>query len=448
MADENGNIVTTSVDDDDFYFDDNPDEVYWDRLIDEIIKGNVVPVIGAEMIVENCSNIHQEIINKLVKIFGIRGNINSFSELVYHKDYLNKYDKDYIYKVVNSYLGKKTLTPSNMLKKLLSCMQFPFIITTSFTPVVENVMKDIYGEIQTLIFKNDPIENGDIRDESDIRIPTVYYMFGKYCNAAHRYVLTDTDMLEFSSSWLSDSIEKKPVNLVSALSDKYLLMIGNNYSDWLFRFIWYSLRKDKMGRGMLAYNEVEDSFLNFLDRTNAFARKDPSDVINQIEARLGEKMKKNELIKFNKPEEKVDVIISYSRRDGELAEKLYNSLSSLGKKVWYDKKDLSNEMKTGGKKFLEEIFKAIDTALYFIPILSPNTIKEKGDYHVYRREWDAAITKAKGMGRRFIIPLTPKDFNYDEAAVDNYIKNIQPVFYDGNDWEKIAKDIIGVMNQQ
>ena len=96
-------------------------------------------------------------------------------------------------------------------------------------------------------------------------------------------------------------------------------MIGNNYSDWLFRFIWYSIRKGKMGQGMLAYNKVEEPFLHFLDRSNAFSCKDPSEVIEQIESRLTARLQDIESRKFNQVEMNTDVFISYSRRDEDVA---------------------------------------------------------------------------------------------------------------------------------
>lgn len=431
-----------TFDDDDWSLDINPDEEYWERLIEEIINGNVVPVIGAEMLVEHCPNIHQTIIDQLAKKLKISGNISSFSELVYHRDYRQKPDN--IYHYVDAYLNQKKLSPSNLLKRLLSFRQFPFVITTSFTPVVENAMRELWGdELRVLKFGNNPSDMGDIRDEADLRCPTVYYMFGKHCVNAHRYALTDTDMLDFCSSWLSDSREKKPINLVSELSGKYLLMIGNNYSDWLFRFIWYSLRKGKLGHGMVAYNDVDDSFLHFLDRTNAFSRKNPAEVIDQIESRLSRKMQENENIKFNKPEMNADVFISYSRRDSDVAKKLYESLTRLGKRVWYDRNNIAI-----GANFMEDINRAIRTARYFIPIFSDNITQERNDSHVYRTEWDTAIKVATSLGRTYIIPLASESFDFYTARIPERIQQHNALKYapDSN-WDEVAQQILHEMNK-
>ena len=438
---ENPNLVF----DDDWSLED-PDEGNWDRLIDEIINGNVVPVIGAEMLVENFPNIHKTIIDQVAKKLGIRDQFNSFSELIYHKDYRENYNTDYIYLCVNSFLTQqKRLVPSSLLKKLLSSRQFPFVITTSFTPFVEIAMRELWGddELKVLKFGNNPSSKEDIRDEAALRCPTVYYMFGKHCSNAHRFALTDTDMLDFCSSWLSEGGEIKPVNLVHELSGKYLLMIGNNYSDWLFRFIWYSLRKGKMGHGMLAYNDVEDSFLHFIDRTNAFSRKNPAEVIDQIESRLSRKMQENENVKFNKPEMNADVFISYSRRDSEVARRLYEALTRQGKRVWYDRNNISI-----GANFMEDINRAIRTARYFIPIFSNNITQERNDSHVYRTEWDTAIKVATSLGRTYIIPLASDNFDFYGARIPERIQQHNALKYtpDSN-WDEIARLILHEMNK-
>lgn len=438
------------------------EEEYWNKLIDKIIAGNVIPVIGAEMLVENCHNIHQTIIECVARKLNIAGNFTSFSELVYNKSYHEKIDEKYhfentdnkyqneidvIYSYVDAFLTQtqKRLIPSYLLKKLLSYRQFPFVITTSFTPVVENTMREIWGDdlLRILNFSNSPMEIEDIKDESDTRCPTVYYMFGKHTKAKHQYVLTDTDMLDFCSTWLSDSPEKKPKNLVSALSNKYLLMIGNNYSDWLFRFIWYSLRKGKLGNGMLAYDEVEDSFLHFLDRTNASSRQNPVDVVEQIEKRLTAKLQENENTRFNKAEQNADIFISYSHRDKPIADKLYTALSQMGERVWYDRNGLA-----GGSIFMDDIKKAVKTARYFIPLFTENIINERNDSHVYRVEWDTAIDVATSMGRTYIIPLAFEDFDFYNARIPERIQRHNAVIFNNNtDWNEIAKQILHVMNQ-
>ena len=442
----NKDMMDFSFDDiiDSNIFDNNNDEPLWDKLIQQIIDGNVIPVIGADLLIDNSSNLHKFIMDGLARTFGVSKQVNSFSELVYAPEYKNKFKLDNIYYQVDKIFAAKRFPASERLRRLLSIRQFPFIITTSFTPVIEQAMQNIWkDELRVMKFNNNPSENSDIKNGADLRKPTIYYMFGKVGAGAHKYVLTDIDLLDFVSSWLSNDNKARPKNLCNELKDKYLLMLGNTYSDWLFRFIWYSMRKPDLGHGMLAYDTLDESLINFLERTETFTKQNTSDVIDQILARLDKKLKENEATKFNKPEENMDVFISYSRSDTQVAEQLYKALTAQGKRVWYDKYNL-----TDGGLFMDEIRKAIKTAKYFVPILTPNIEKEKRESHVYRNEWDTAIEVAISMGRTYIIPLADSNFDFYKAAIPERMQQHNAIFYSTEDGvEIVAEKIIHKMNQ-
>lgn len=443
---QNKDIMDFSFDDiiDSNIFDNNNDEPLWDKLIEQIIDGNVIPVIGADLLIDNSSNLHKFIMDGLARTFGVSKQVNSFSELVYAPEYKNKFKLDNIYYQVDKIFAAKRFPASERLRRLLSIRQFPFIITTSFTPVIEQAMQNIWkDELRVMKFNNNPSENSDIKNGADLRKPTIYYMFGKVGAGAHKYVLTDIDLLDFVSSWLSNDNKARPKNLCNELKDKYLLMLGNTYSDWLFRFIWYSMRKPDLGHGMLAYDTLDESLINFLERTETFTKQNTSDVIDQILVRLGKKLKENEATKFNKPGENMDVFISYSRSDTQVAEQLYKALTAQGKRVWYDKYNL-----TDGGLFMDEIRKAIKTAKYFVPILTPNIEKEKRESHVYRNEWDTAIEVAISMGRTYIIPLADSNFDFYKAAIPERMQQHNAIFYSTEDGvEIVAEKIIHRMNQ-
>lgn len=442
----NKDMMDFSFDDiiDSNIFDNNNDEPLWDKLIQQIIDGNVIPVIGADLLIDNSSNLHKFIMDGLARTFGVSKQVNSFSELVYAPEYKNKFKLDNIYYQVDKIFAAKRFPASERLRRLLSIKQFPFIITTSFTPVIEQAMQNVWkDELRIMKFNNNPSENSDIKNGADLRKPTIYYMFGKVGAGAHKYVLTDIDLLDFVSSWLSNDNKARPKNLCNELKDKYLLMLGNTYSDWLFRFIWYSMRKPDLGHGMLAYDTLDESLINFLERTETFTKQNTSDVIDQILVRLDKKLKENETTKFNKPEENMDVFISYSRSDAQVAEHLYKALTAQGKRVWYDKYNL-----TDGGLFMDEIRKAIKTAKYFIPILTPNIEKEKRESHVYRNEWDTAIEVAISMGRTYIIPLADSNFDFYKAAIPERMQQHNAIFYSAEDSvEIVVEKIIHKMNQ-
>lgn len=433
----------------------DPEEPMWEALIGKIIDGKVIPIIGPDFLTDN-SNIHLQLIEALANWFNVKTSPTSFSELIYDKDYLdaNNNNKDSVYTWINNLCGPQApkQKPSQLLVKLLETKLFPFVITTSFIPIVEQTMGNIWGkDLRVMAFNNNPSEIEDIDNESDLSKPTVYYMFGRVGDTrAHRYVVTDQDMLDFCSSWLSGDETRRPYKLIRELKDKFLLMLGIDYSDWLFRFIWYSVRKESElkseNNDMISNNaELEESFSKFMKRNNTYMKNNPEEVIHQISQRmdrqyslypqLKKKLTNKIITKFSYPEEKSDFFISYSRRDAEFTLELYEALTKKGYKVWFDKNDLSS-----GGKFMKEIKQAIKSTKFFIPILSHNIELEKNDNHVYRYEWDVACEVR--VGRTFIIPVSEVGFDFYHSGVNETIRSHNTIKYKSiDDVEDLADKI-------
>lgn len=441
----------------------NPEEPMWESLIGKIIDGKVIPIIGPDFLTDGV-NINLLLIRALANQFNVTSTPLSFSELVYDENYLknNNYNKNSVYTWINRYccgyndgdrfIRGAVIEPSQLLVKLIETKLFPFIITTSFMPIVEQTMEKVWGkDLKVLTFNNNPSENNDINNASDLNKPTVYYMFGKVGDTRpHRYVVTDQDMLDFCSSWLSSEDSRKPYILIRELKDKFLLMLGIDYSDWLFRFIWYSVRKESElmseNNDMISNNvELEDSFRKFMLRNKTYLKNNPEEVVRQIKERMDRQYVQNHLLKnkimnrivtkFSYPEEKTDIFISYSRRDIEFTEKLYDALTQKGFNVWYDKNNL-----TDGGKFLQEIKQAIKTTKFFVPILSHNVEDEKNEDHVYRYEWDIAVEVH--VGRTFIIPVSEKNFDFYHSGVNDKIQSHNAILYESaDDIDTIAEKI-------
>lgn len=228
----------------------------WNRLIDAILAGDVIPVVGSDFLIEtendgvtSFPDHHKQLTDVLAQICEVPGDVADFSQLIYHPEF-NKWtdgNPDFIYPLISEVLlqliEQRTLQPSHLLMKLLETRLFPFVITTSFSPVIEYAMREAWGreQVRVLQYRNDSKRDltagiGDISCEAEMLQPTVYYMFGKCSAEPHRFVVSDLDMMDFCKSWLAGG-NKVPRMLTEVLKKKYLLVLGNNYSDWLFRFV-------------------------------------------------------------------------------------------------------------------------------------------------------------------------------------------------------------------
>lgn len=401
----------------------------WNELIEAIIDGRVIPVIGADFLTEapgdDCvesTNHHQQLLDVLAAVCGIEEKPKSFSQLIHNREFkdVTEGESTAIYSLIPELIdqikAQGQIKPNHLLVKLLSSKLFPFVITTSFSPVVEMVMQQIWTDkpIRVLQYQNDPSRDlkcgvGDIESEKDLKVPTVYYMFGKYSAEPHRYVVSDLDMMEFCKSWLTGG-NKVPRVLSEALKKKYLLVLGNNYSDWLFRFIWYSLRNtpDMMHSSLILQDRLESSLLVFLEQLQTFIERDPNHMIAEIERRVSERLKsiqdtaKDSVMKY-------DVFISYSRKDAERVRLLVDALRSEGLRVWFDETDIP-----GGADWKTSIIHGIRATRLFVPVLTSNVEREYLFPHEYRDEWDVAAEISRKLGgRSFIWPLAEKGFDFD-----------------------------------
>ena len=404
----------------------------WNELKMAVASHNVIPVIGPNMQIAPVStpqgitcNAQRVLLNELAKYLSLPSAPTSFSELLYDNTLPKGYDQRCIYAQLTQLFQGDTsalLQPHPALVKLLKTKHFPFVITTCFTPMVENVMKEVWGDkLRVRIFNNDPKTLDDLVSEIDIDSPTVYYMFGKAANPrTGSFVVTDGDMLSFCSSWLDEI--RRPRNLINMLQDRYLLMLGTDYSDWLCRFVLHSMKPNKR-TGMLAGTANEDKLLHFLRRMDNFIQEDPEQVINQLCEQIeSESDHLNASTALN-----MDVFISYSRRDSEVAEALYKSLTQLGITVWLDRQSLKL-----GNDFMREIKRSIASAKFFIPILSHSVIAERNESHPYRIEWEVAATHNLSLGRDFIIPLAEEGFDFYSASVPESLNKHNASIYSKN----------------
>lgn len=430
------------------------EEKRWSELIDAVMEGKVIPVIGADFLVDNnddnVGNLHQQIIDILASSFNVRCNPESFSQLVYDKDFLygTNYEKDAVYilinQIINQAIEEEQLRPNKLLMRLMKLRKFPFVITTSFTPIVEIAMQKAWSDkkVRVLQFCNDPnfnrtVGKGDIESELDMNQPTVYYMFGKHSDNKS-YVVTDMDMMEFCRKWIAGGANVPRV-LTEVIKKRYLLILGNNYSDWLFRFIWYSMRStiETMRLSMMVHNAIEPSLQIFLDRLQTFIEKDPEHVVSEIERRVNLELERG---KNTEQLSKTDVFLSYSRRDKEIVHKIYSALSAAGVRVWYDSNDIP-----GGENWKKTFLKGVSNTRLFIPVLSKNVEKEYIEPHEYREEWISAASIARKMGERvFIWPMAEKGFNfYNETnrLPDEFIEKNASWYTIADDFEAYAVEV-------
>lgn len=280
------------------------------------------------------------------------------------------------------------------LLSLIRTGLFRFVFTTSFSPLVEIAMRDYYGKVRVMNIYDK--SNRDITSREDLDIPTIYYLFGKadksiFGNSRMKFVANDNDALEALRKWQLDMSNSQ---LLKQTSEKYILTLGCTQDDWLFRFIWYTLKGDssKLSRGVVAGHAKNEALVHYLKMNKILIDNNSSEITNRILNALTTTEEPEKV--WETPRLNSDVFISYSRSDSKIAEALYQCLTSKGLRVWYDKQQLAGNH---GGKFMDILCEAIKTSTIFIAILSPSITNERHDEHVYRREWAWAEKYKMGL---------------------------------------------------
>lgn len=406
--------------------DSADNESVWNKLIEQIRKRNVIPVIGGDVMKIDGVTISEYFASEIAtQVFNIQEHISSFNELITNR----LCTKPELIKILVSEMVDEIpemYKVSNLIQELLEIKYFNFVITTSFDPIVENTMRKIHKEnLRVLGFYNSPENNEDISGLYDTISPTLYYLFGKACRDKD-FVLSDRDLLRFTKSWLLplDSSDKaKPKNLSMTLANKYLLVLGNNWQEWFFRFFWYALKDeyllDSNGQkiGMETLEESNDNIIEFLNKSNITPKvTDIKDFIYELKKRIAiAESKDNEEAKFDVPQKNYDVFISYSRADRMIVEKLYDALTTKGVKVWYDRNSLGL-----GDEFMNEIRNAIRTCKLFVPILTKNIINQADKEHIYRLEWHWAVEHKMLISSaiHYLVPFVDNKFVLEDKLAD------------------------------
>lgn len=96
------------------------DQRLWDRLVDQIWNGNVIPVIGDNLILEEKTTISDELVKYLSQKYQLESGPENFSELYYDRDFADY--RSGLYEEISSLIesNQSNFHPSSILRDFLS----------------------------------------------------------------------------------------------------------------------------------------------------------------------------------------------------------------------------------------------------------------------------------------------------------------------------------------
>lgn len=419
------------------------DERGWKRLISAISNQEVVPIIGKELLKVNgeplLTYINKQVCNNLVIDYQEGMTVDQIVDNIEMElgDGKEKYCKE-----LTKIFAKTDIQIPESIKRLIDTGRFPMLLTTSYTPVLEKYLKRINPQ-KWESFAYDTTSKADI-PSSSLDKNILYYIFGRV-GVKGTFVVDEEDLLSFLHFWHDEST--RPKELCQYLSNKYLLVIGCDYPDWLFRFMWYSMNNNfkelKKGQLVISNKKVmEDVELqSFLRRIKAYYDND----IDEFVLELCKRCKEIEPVKIQDDNDipgqtqsstKMDFFISYAHEDYETANKIATIIQNLGATVWFDK----NELRPGDN-FPNEIKDNIEECKRFMPILSLNAAQKTRGF--FRKEWAKALEEAEfRLGSPYITPIVIDNVDMKHQGFPKVFNDTVHVLQYGDDIEGKLKELI------
>jgi len=437
------------------------DEDFWDLLLAHIEEGNVVPIIGSELLTVEVDGkpktFYRLVAEELLRTHGVSFAANesrdtsalpcSSDPLVLRHGFevadavcainnLTQKPLDEFHVAINKIVRKYIAEYENKLPKALTSLAaikpLNLFITTTSDNLLATAINQIryHGSATTCEIEYAPTLSSDrIRDlpEDWAKEPSaVFYLFGK-TSASQYSAIHEEDMLEWIYN-LHRAPEAGPVNLLKLVRGKHLLFIGCPINDWMGRFlVRTAISKRLVDRRELYEFMVFDPvsmdeglklfFERFSKNTKLRHDRTSGDFVEELLTRWKnshpESSGRGDAGLPNKINGSLKgaIFISYASEDFEAAKNLYRQLGKLAGDediAWLDKKGGLE----GGAAWEQSISRAINhDCQLFIPLISKHT--QQRNEGVFRQEWELAEKRdSRILGKKFIVPL----FIDEEAA--------------------------------
>jgi len=441
----------------------------WNLLLEAINNGSVVPILGNEIFQIESNDkkelLEEFILRELAKKFDVPyetgigySSINDKIEELNFQNLRFRRTGDItdIYYEINSIFRNIKFSELLLLKKILSIGKFPLILTTSFNPIIEDILLETSEN--TKVYSYNRSMKSDIPNNISAESPALYYLFGRLSKMKNSFMVTEDDLLDYLHCWHND--DTRPKNLVKYLENKYLLIIGCDYPNWLFRFLWYSIRSFSLSganyetQGLVANNTLnkDQDLIKFLSRVQTHVYEDSALFINKLSERWSAfksetKDEKEEIRNvIEKPDEEenikintniaIDIFISYAHEDYEAAKNIENLLIENGASVWLDKRALSPS-----EDYRAEIKAMIQKTKRFMPILSGNTIKQESRF--FRREWTWALNELEcRLSIPYIAPVVIDSTDTNDVLIPEQFRDVHIINYNNENLEMDIKKLI------
>jgi len=399
------------------------DDDDWDKLLDRIDEGNLLPIIGWGVTTfgENDALLTPWLAGELAK--KLRVSLDGLPHEFTLSDVITRYlmsgnERDDVYGAVHKILKDAKLVPGETLKQLASVTGLKLLLSMTPDSLLKQAIDSVkYGghdatttcQFSPKLAKYDT--PGRLQDLHSRPESTVCHILGKSGTAVEGFVTWDDDLLEFVLK-LNECLGPDLMpNLSKDLEDKsvVILALGVSYSDWLMRFFLRVIRQKSLTSpdlGITRLVEASDPLKpeNVVMFFGRVARKvivfdlPPKEFVRELAARWTTRHppaeQPAEFVAISTVADEMRpgaVFISYMREDEAAVRQIVSRLQAAGCDVWLDLDRLKSGMNFNIR--IEEYIRS--KCSLFVSVISGRTEKQAESYAQRERIW--ASNRATGI---------------------------------------------------
>lgn len=415
----------------------------WDKLVNLILEGCVIPVLGPELLVvpENgeATRLYDMWGNALAAQTQItrpegarRWTLYDAANLLSQRENAGEVAYD-----IDDVVRRRAWPIPEPLKSLARIQDFSLYITTTVDHLMFQSLTEARPDAAVEQIKFTP---RGVKSAVDLpnhfhhdRLPGVYHLFGATSPTDGTFAKTEDDLIEYSWSLLDQ--QYAPENLYYFLQKKTVLLLGCNLPDWLGRFFIHAINGRRNQENINMYYvslTCEPGLAEYLNRRRAKVVTSISsvDFVEQLYTRWQARSKSStsgSAAGSTAPATEFKsgaVFLSYASEDRAKVRAIREQLEANNIDTWMDERELPADP---GNDYLQTIRENIKKAAFFVPIISRALDRSGPGPRFVWREWrmaeDASMERRKED--RYLQPLVIDDTPSGAEFVESPYRDLQ-----------------------
>lgn len=409
------------------------EEFFWERLLQAIDSGKVVPIIGREALQVDTPDgpqRHDQVVARRLAealrldLATLPPGFDLNDVVCRAANFRGGAPKDYLLRIVSICQGLQ-LPPPPALRSLARIPRLQLFVSLTFDTLLEQALQAERGRAPALGAYPAATDHVDFDPRLlETHGSMVFQLLGRL-SALTRFAVTEGQTLELMHGVLTG--DNRPARLIDRLRDSHLLLLGTGMPDWPSRFLLRMARPGPLWNDRDTDEIVADAateglptFLHrFSPEHSLTYGGHPQDFTRELERRWFERYPPEAPaapaaagpnpatagLDGDDDEQPADmaggsVFISYARADRQAAFALADHLADHGLEVWVDRR------LEPGAAYRRIIERNIVNCCAFVAVLSQTTQDPRPSW--YRREWSIACKQNEvyfGTGSGFIFPV-------------------------------------------